>query len=86
MVTLSYVPAISALLVFYHEGISSFEKGIMISKFWRKQLSSSGVGFDAVGLLSKCFELSELFSDNVTWSKGSKAQIITQIQPKYVCL
>ena len=78
------LPILSTLTVFFHEGLSSFENGIMIAKYWRKLYSTSGLEIDVENILVNCLELSNLFSGNIAWSKGTKSQIITKFQPKYV--
>ena len=80
--TFNHLPFVSAMAVFYHEGLSSFENGIMISKYWRKLYNSSDFDIDVENILQNCLELSNLFSGNIAWSKGSKSQVITTIQPK----
>merc|ERR1711963_232060 len=83
VVNVSNLPLISAMAVFYHEGMSSFENGVMISKYWRKIYTSYGLDIDVGNILSTCAELSDMFSGNIVWTNRSTSQIITRIQPNF---
>ena len=74
---------ISFLILFHHEGLSSFENGIMISKYYRKMMASVNYDFDVNQMVETCLQLSKCFSENVFWSNPKSGIPNKAITPRY---
>ena len=72
----SQLPQLATLIIFHHQGLSSFQNGIMISKYWRKFLFEFDLNLDIPEILEKCTEMAKYFMEHICWLKNLNSQTI----------